>query len=87
MIERVVILSLVVYRLSHMIAIEEGPFSLFSRLRGHIDPNQTTWIGRGIRCVLCVSFWISSIAMIDGLFVDWFAVAGGVLVLARLNNV
>lgn len=87
MIERVIILSLVVYRVSYMITVEEGPFSLFSRIRGRIDPDQQTWIGRGARCVLCVSFWMSSIAMIGGSFVDWFAVAGGVLVLRRFDHV
>lgn len=36
---------------------EEGPFGLFSAIRDKIDPKQKTWLGRGIRCVWCVSWW------------------------------
>lgn len=48
-----------------MLAEEEGPFSLFDQVRCLIDPGQTTWIGRGIRCIWCLSFWIG--LMISGL--------------------
>lgn len=49
--------SLAVYRVSRMIADEEGPFSAFTWLRGRFPSN--TWIGRGLECILCVSFWVA----------------------------
>lgn len=56
------IIGLVTYRLSHMITIEDGPFDIFVKLRMKIDPMQTTWVGRGLQCILCVSFWLSFVA-------------------------
>ena len=49
--------ALAVYRLSRMIADEEGPFSVFTTLRGRFAPD--TWIGRGLECIMCVSVWVS----------------------------
>jgi hypothetical protein len=49
--------SLAVYRLSRMITDEEGPFTVFTRLRG-LAPN-TTWVGRGLECIMCISVWIA----------------------------
>lgn len=51
------IAALAVYRLSRMIADEEGPFSIFQQLRGRFPP--TDWIGRGLECIMCVSFWVA----------------------------
>lgn len=52
-----VLASLAVYRLSRMIADEEGPFAVFTKLRGAFPP--THWVGRGLECIMCVSFWVS----------------------------
>lgn len=49
--------SLAVYRISRMITDEEGPFRAFTWLRGLARPD--TWIGRGLECIMCVSFWIA----------------------------
>lgn len=49
--------SLAVYRVSRMIADEEGPFSVFAKLRAHFKPDN--WIGRGLECIMCVSFWVA----------------------------
>jgi hypothetical protein len=51
--------GLVGYRLGKMLSSEEGPFSLFALLRGNIDPLQKTWLGRGMNCPYCISFWAS----------------------------
>ena len=52
------LLALAVYRLSHMVTSEEGPFEVFAKGRDALGGNQqATWIGRGIVCILCVSFW------------------------------
>lgn len=82
-----------VYRLSHMIAMEDGPFDVFAELREKVG--QKTWIGRGLHCVLCLSFWLSAL-MMKWLFfavgllppgynlITWLGLAGGCLVLHRL---
>mgnify|MGYP001572792784 FL=1 len=49
--------ALAVYRISRMITDEEGPFMVFSRLRGLAQPD--TWIGRGLECIICVSVWVA----------------------------
>lgn len=77
---------LAVYRLARMLAQEEGPFDVFARIRGRIDPNQETWIGRGINCALCLGFWLSLVFAValnwaqviaPPTLLDWFAIAGG----------
>lgn len=51
-----------VYRLSLMIAQEEGPLSMFEWLRNRRAFLQANWLGRGIRCPWCISFWLSALA-------------------------
>src|SRR4030067_174244 len=47
------------FRISRMLTMEEGMFSIFANLRERIDPTQATWLGRGLNCPLCVSFWVA----------------------------
>lgn len=47
--------ALATWRVAHMVALEEGPFALFERLREATD--EETTVGRGVRCPLCVGFW------------------------------
>jgi len=57
-----IISTLAVYRLSHMIVAEDGPFDIFLKLRSWLfekDPHSQSWIARGFNCVLCVSFWVA----------------------------
>jgi len=60
------IASLAVYRISRMISDEEGPFSVFTKLRGLAKPD--SWTGRGLECLMCVSVWI---ALPIALWIDW----------------
>lgn len=53
-----VIVALATYRLTRLVTIEEGPFGLAQQLRNVADPDQSTWLGRGLACPWCVSFWI-----------------------------
>lgn len=42
-----------------MITEEEGPFRVFLKLRAATPTDgKRGWVGRGIRCIWCVSFWI-----------------------------
>ncbi len=38
--------------------IDEGPFGVCQWLRGRADPDGTTWVGRGLNCPWCLSFYI-----------------------------
>jgi hypothetical protein len=83
---------LATYRVSHMITSEDGPFDVFALFRSRF--NQSNWIGRGVHCTLCVSFWVSLIPM--ALFIwlwwltwpiailVWLGIAGGVVVLHKV---
>jgi hypothetical protein len=77
-----------VYRLSYLVSNEDGPFDFLSKLREWIG--QKNWIGRGINCLLCVSFWLSVFPALwlyfeyDKPFVlSWLAIATGCLIIHR----
>ena len=82
-----VICLLAVWRATVLIVEDEGPFSIFSWIRDHVDPHQRTWVGRGINCPYCVSFWTGLVASIwlwyFGLIpafmvpIWWFGLSGG----------
>lgn len=73
-----VLVTLAVYRVARIIAMEDGPFDVFARIRGAIDPNQRAWIGRGLNCVLCISFWIAGLAalIVGATWIEWLAMSG-----------
>lgn len=75
-----------VYRMAHMIAMEDGPFDVFSTLRGKVG--QSNWIGRGFHCVLCISFWLTLPAIfVHWVIIDpilaWLSIAGACLILHK----
>lgn len=90
------------YRLARMVALEDGPFDIFATLRRLLDPEQKTWIGRGINCPLCVGFWGAAllaalVASINGGELDaashaawvvllWLAIAGGQTALQKITE-
>lgn len=50
--------AMAVWRVAVMVTEEEGPFGVFEWIRKHVDYYQHTWLGRGLNCMWCVSFWI-----------------------------
>lgn len=84
---------LAVYRVAHMVAAEEGPWRVFERLR---DAAGEGWVGHGVRCVLCMSFWLSVIPAlgvaeygalwhtIGSVMLYTLGIAGGVLTLHKV---
>lgn len=70
-----------VYFVAFALARLDGPLDLFSWLRGHIDPNQKTWIGRGLACPICLSFWIGAIValIINASWLEWLACCGVII--------
>lgn len=77
-IEELLIVSIIVYRISTDFAEMDGPFNLFSRLRGAAMYNEhvSDWVVEGLNCAVCVSFWVAcTIVLWTG---DWryFCAAG-----------
>lgn len=83
------VVALASYRLSFALAVEEGPFGIFLAIRDRAG--QASWLGRGLHCVLCISFWLSLLLLwVWGLgdyyinaLIRGIAVAGAVLVMYR----
>lgn len=72
-----------------MLAMEEGPLGIFDAVRVRLDPEQKTWLGRGVNCPLCIGFY-TSLAVVavllpwsgwQLLLLYWFSVAGGMAAL------
>lgn len=64
-----ILAALATYRLSRLIADEEGPWSVFSRLRD-LTPEGTN-ARRGVECIMCVSVWAAApVALWLGLIGD-----------------
>lgn len=55
-----VLASLAIYRVARMLTQEDGPFDAFTRMRAAVG--QGSWIGRGLHCIFCVSFWLAFVA-------------------------
>lgn len=58
----IVLAALATYYLALSVAREDGPFGLFLALRNaHTDDD---WIGRGLRCLVCMSCWTALVVTI-----------------------
>lgn len=63
------LVSLAIWRVSSLLAREDGPFDLFLRLRMFLGTEfdksseevGTNWVSKGILCLLCSSVWLSAI--------------------------
>jgi hypothetical protein len=91
MVLNIILVIFAVFRTATMITQEEGPFEVFTTLRGRVG--QSTWVGRGFHCLLCVSFWLSAIgvlllpiANIGDFVLYWLGTAGAVLIIQRWLN-
>ena len=76
---RFMISALAVWRLSHLLAAEDGPWDVIARIRRALG---TTKLGKLMDCFYCISVWISIpfaffIAdwMLDR-FIVWLALSG-----------
>lgn len=57
------IVALAVYRLSYLIALEEGPFGVAARWREWVEAQHgPLWLNEGVHCPLCISFWLGGLA-------------------------
>lgn len=83
-----VLAALAVYRVAHLVAIDEGPFSVFLILR--VALGQKHWWGRGLHCPVCLSFWLALgpawyfAATPAELALYWLGLAGAAVLLHRI---
>jgi len=80
--------TLAIWRLTHMLWAEDGPWEVFARLRKLAGPGA---IGRILDCFNCLSLWVAlpfAILLANGWlsgFILWLALSGGAILLERLT--
>ena len=94
-----VIACFAVFRLSELIAVDDGPGDGLLWVRAKLgaydigeDGRPATSIGRGIICPYCISIWLAAFAALlvapqdwrIGLW--WFAIAGGAALLQGIGG-
>jgi hypothetical protein len=85
-----ILLTFVCYRLAQLFALDEGPFSVFHKLRvvtGAYDYDDSgrakTGLGRAMTCPYCLGIWIALLLSLHAIgihwsiLVWWLAIAGG----------
>jgi hypothetical protein len=86
---RVVLAVLAVFRVAHLIAREDGPWSALARLR---QAAGTGVAGQVLRCFYCLSLWIAFpfVWYLTGNWMEkvvgWFAISGGAILLERFGH-
>lgn len=88
------ITSFAVYRISRMIALEDGAFNLFALLRGWVFTKfGNGWINEGVNCPMCISWWIAlPIAFVVSplnlliVFLVWQALSGIAVFLYKMER-
>ena len=80
-----------VYRVSRMIALEDGFFDVFSLWRGFLFQRfgEKHWVTRGWNCPLCLSFWVGMLVafLLPGNFIlMWMGLSGAATFLYRLER-
>lgn len=84
---RLVLAALAVWRLSHLLAAEDGPWDVIVQLRRKLG---TTGWGRLMDCFYCLSLWISipfALYVVDGMLdrvVAWLALSGAASLAEKL---
>jgi len=80
---RFIILSLACYRLAQLIADDDGPLSIFGRLRQWVDGqakaeqdqgNGLIWqsVSDGINCPFCIGVWIAAVLAVIFYGFQWY---------------
>jgi hypothetical protein len=84
-----VIASLAVWRMTHLLNAEHGPWDLGVKLRQWAGPGQ---IGQALTCFYCLSFWVALpfvpwlTLQPAGALVVWFALSGAAILLQRVSD-
>jgi hypothetical protein len=81
--------TLATWRLASLLTREDGPYALFSRLRGGPDARG---LRRGLQCLYCTSLWVAApLAWLLAPWslrsiVTWLALSGGACLLDRATE-
>jgi hypothetical protein len=84
-----VLATLATWRVSHLLAYEDGPRSLFAHLRAYFAGSE---VGRMLDCFGCVSLWVALPAAmwlsrrLPGFCPIWLALSGAAFLLERLGG-
>jgi hypothetical protein len=85
---RMALAALAVWRFTHLLALEDGPFDVLASLRRALGESV---FGRLMDCFYCLSFWVAApfaalvaASLWDGLLA-WFALSGAACLLERLG--
>ncbi|MGH9455984.1 MAG: hypothetical protein ACRD2O_18680, partial [Terriglobia bacterium] len=86
---RFVLAALATWRVTHLLANEDGPADLMVRFRARLGHGLA---GRLMDCFMCLSLWVAAPAalfvtakLLDGLFA-WLALSGAACLLERLGQ-
>ena len=85
----ILLIVLFVWRLTHLISKEDGPFDLIYNLRTFVGDG---FFGKLMDCFYCLSIWISLIPAIyighnlTEIIILCFAFSGGAIILEKLTN-
>jgi hypothetical protein len=83
---RFILAALAVWRITHLLAEEDGPWDLVARLRSALG---AAFLGRLMDCFYCLSLWISLPLAIwlsqgwIGLLLHWQALSGAACLLQK----
>jgi len=81
--------ALAIWRLTHLLSLEEGPWSVFLRIRQGVGHG--FW-GQLVNCFYCLSVWVAApFAYLlpvtwAGRFIAWWALSGAAILLERLTS-
>ena len=86
---RCALATLAVWRVTHLLAAEDGPGDLLVRLRRRL---RDSWAGQLMDCFYCLSLWTAAplafwvaVSPLD-ILVGWLALSGGACLLERLTE-
>ncbi|MDP4301077.1 DUF1360 domain-containing protein [Leptothrix discophora] len=84
-----VLCTLATWRLTHLLAREDGPGDLIVRLRSQLG---TSWLGAMMDCFFCLSLWVAvpltwtfDLTWPASLLM-WLAMSGAACLLERVSN-
>ena len=86
---RLVLAVLATWRVTHLLAAEDGPADLVARLRARLG---ASWPGKILDCFYCLSLWVAAPAALFvsraplAWFLTWLALSGAACLLERVGR-
>jgi len=86
---RFILAALAVWRLTHLISKEDGPWDLLSKFRSRLGQRM---VGKMVSCFNCLSLWVAlPLALFVGgsvleMLVCWLALSGSAVLLERVGR-